>query len=164
MKTLFSVLSVLVSAIAVIVFVSGIVLTALGAYDFVHAFTYLGAGGEHNVIGMMAVSLLRSIDLFLIAIVFFVFSMGILALFNTRKEGVFPANFPRWLEIRNFIQLKVILWEAILTTLVVSYLAGLAEQRMRGEPLQLQHLIIPGAILLIAISLFFLKKGEHKGD
>lgn len=112
----------------------------------------------------MAVSLLRSVDLFLIAIVFFVFSMGVLALFNARKEAVFPTNFPKWLEIRNFIQLKVILWEAILTTLVVSYLAGLAEQRMQGEPLQLQHLIIPSAILLIAISLFFLKKGEHKGE
>jgi uncharacterized membrane protein YqhA len=160
-KNLFSLLRVLISVIALIVFASGIVLTVLGGYDFIHTFTYLG-GGQHNIVGMMAVSLLRSIDLFLVAIVFFVFSIGVLALFNTKRDGVFPINFPKWLEIRNFIQLKVILWEAILTTLVVSYLAGLAEQRMQGEALALQHLIIPGAILLIAISLFFLKKGEHK--
>ena len=161
MKNLFSLLRVLISTIALIVFASGIVLTVLGGYDFIHTFTYLGDDG-HNVVGMMAVSLLRSVDLFLIAIVFFVFSVGVFALFNTKEERVFPINFPKWLEIRNFIQLKVILWEAILTTLVVSYLAGLAEQRMQGEPLGPQHLIIPGAILLIAISLFFLKKGEHK--
>ena len=163
MKNLFSLLTILVSVIAIIVFISGVVLTVLGGYDFIHAFTYLGAG-EHNVVGMMAVSLLRAVDLFLVAIVFFIFSIGVLALFSTKWGGVFPVNFPKWLEIRNFIQLKVILWEAILTTLVVSYLAGLAEERMRGAPLQLQHLIIPGAILLIAISLFFLKKGEHKGE
>lgn len=163
MKNLFNVLRVLVIAIALTVFAAGIVLTVLGGYDFFHAFTYLGASEEYNVVGMMAVALLRSVDLFLIAIVFFVFSIGVLALFNTRDEGVFPANFPKWLQIRNFIQLKVILWEAILTTLVVSYLAGLAEQRMQGEALGPHHLIIPGAILLIAISLFFLKTGEHKG-
>jgi len=55
------------------------------------------------------------------------------------------------------------LWEAILTTLVVSYLAGLAEKKFDKQLISIYDLILPGAILLIALSLFFLKKGENKG-
>jgi len=58
------------------------------------------------------------------------------------------------------MELKVILWEAILTTLVVSYLAGLVGSRVREETIRVDSLLIPGGILLISLSLFFLKKGE----
>jgi hypothetical protein len=44
--------------------------------------------------------------------------------------------------------------------MVVYYVAGLAEKKINGEELSVYNLILPGAILLIAISLFFLKKGE----
>lgn len=158
MKTLFSSLLIIIRAIALIVFVSGAVFVVLGGYDFVHAFTHLRDPGHPGVVGFIAIGLLRSVDLFLVAIVFFVFSLGLLVLFN--KDEVFAARLPAWLRVRNFIQLKVLLWEAILTTLVVSYLAGLAERRLSGGQLVVNDLIIPGAISLIAVSLFFLKKGE----
>ena len=102
----------------------------------------------------MAIGLLQSIDLFLVAIVFFVFSLGVLILFNNKPETVLPDNLPEWLKIKDFIQLKVILWEAILTTLVISYLAGLAERKLHGSELGLQNLIVPGAILLRSACIF----------
>ena len=131
MKGLFNVLLVVIRAIAFIVFISGIIFTALGIYDFLHIFSYLGED-RSGVVGFIAIGLLRSVDLFLVAIVFFVFSLGLFVLFFNKDESVFPARLPGWLRLKNFIQLKVLLWEAILTTLVVSYLAGLAERRLSG--------------------------------
>lgn len=59
------------------------------------------------------------------------------------------------------MQLKVILWEAILTTLVVSYVAVLAEKRMDQIPFNFYDLIVPSAVFLIALSLYFLKGRDH---
>ena len=69
-------------------------------------------------------------------------------------------NLPAWLHVKNFVELKIILWEAILTTMVIYYLAGLAEKKINGVEIALDNLILPGAILLIALSLFLLKKHE----
>lgn len=159
MKTLFNILLVIIKMIAITVFAAGVILTILGAYDFIHAMTHVTS--EHGV-GFIAIGLLKAVDMFLLAIVFFIFAFGILLLFR-RTTDVLPVSLPEWLHAKDFIHLKVILWEAILTTLVVSYLAGLAERRLNGEDLHWIHLIIPGAILLISLSLFFLKKGEGKG-
>jgi hypothetical protein len=57
--------------------------------------------------------------------------------------------------------LKVILWEAILTTLLVSYIGGLVYQKLDGELPTVYTLVIPAAMLLLTISLFLMKKGEH---
>ena len=64
MKNMFSVLKVIVSIIAFFVFVSGLVLTALGVYDFVKIFKYLGSNAEDNAARLMAVALLHSVDFF----------------------------------------------------------------------------------------------------
>lgn len=160
MKGLFNVLQFVIRAISLIVFVAGAVFSILGCYEFIHAFSYL-SGGSSEIVGFIAINLLRSVDLFLIAIVLFVFSLGLLVLFNN-DETRLPDILPSWLRIKDFIQLKVLLWEAILTTLVVSYLAGLAERRMSGEHLAVHDLIIPGAILILAVSLFLLKHKEKE--
>lgn len=81
MKKLFNVLLIIIKAIAFIVFVSGTVFVILGIYDFFHAFTYLGDENKAGIIGFIAIGLLRSVDLFLVAIVLFVFSLGLLVLF-----------------------------------------------------------------------------------
>lgn len=157
MKKIFSALRIIVSIIALLVFAAGVTFTVLGGYDFVTAFSHWRAGHDTGI--LIGINLMHAVDLFLIAIVFFVLSIGILILFNNTDE-TFLSKLPEWLRIKDFLQLKVILWEAILTTLVVSYLAGLAERKIEGIEINLQSLIIPGAILLLALSLFFLKKGE----
>ena len=160
MKSLFTLLSFVMMFIAVFIFASGVVLTGLGAFDFFHAFSYLDS--EKGMVGLLAVGLLQSVDLFLMAIVFFVFSLGILVLFNNNPDN--RTILPEWLRIRNFTELKVILWEAILTTLLISFVAGLVQRRWEGERLAITHLILPGAILLLAISLLLMKKHESHKD
>ena len=160
MRSTFSALRIIIRIIALLVFGAGVVLAILGIIDMVMAFAHIGETETHALAGMLAVGLLKGVDLFLIAIVFFVFSIGVLILF-TGPDTPLPVRLPEWLRLKNFMQLKVILWEAILTTMVISFLAGLAEQRLGGQPVTVMHLIIPGCILIISISLFFLKKGDH---
>jgi len=145
--------------IALLVFAAGIAITLLGIYDFIHVFSYFAEYKNDILIKMIAVGLLQAVDLFLVAIVMFVFSVGLLVLFDNKEE--IPLKLPEWLKVKNFMQLKIILWEAILTTLVISYLAGLVQAKMAGEIITISSLIIPGSILIIALSLYFLKKSEH---
>jgi uncharacterized membrane protein YqhA len=159
MKSIIGALKVIIAIIAWLVFASGIVLTGIGMYDFALVFVYL-AKGVGNTTRLMAIGLLHAVDIFLVAIVFFVLSLGFFVLFDT-GEKPFPVRIPEWLHVRNFTQLKVILWEAILTTLVVSWLANLVEKEINGENTDLYSLVIPAGILIIALSLFLLKKGEH---
>lgn len=160
MKTIFNLLNRFILLIAILVFASGVVLTFIGAYDFCYAFTHLNDDSHREVTNGFAIALLKALDLFLFAIVFFVFSFGILVLFNSKHENELPVNLPKWLKLGNFTELKIILWEAILTTLVIAYLADLAEKKFAGRELALDSLYLPGAILLISISMSVLKKGH----
>lgn len=158
MKFLFNTLTVVIYAVAIVLFAAGIVVACLGAYDFFHSFHYLRAEGDLPV-GMVTTGILKAVDLFLIAVVVFMFALGLLLLFRP-KSAPLPVELPDWLRIKDFLHLKIVLWEAILTALVVSYLAGLAELKFRGLEITFAVLIVPGSILLLAISLYFLKKGE----
>jgi len=159
MKHIFNVLQVCIGIIAVLVCIAGIILTGVGGYDMVIVFVNTLDANEHHLGSLIAIGLLSAIDLFLIAIVFFVLALGIMLLFAD-PEKEFPVNLPAWLRVKNFMQLKSILWEAILTTLVIAFLTGIARKKINGEPVDTEMLILPAGILMIALSLYFLKKGE----
>jgi uncharacterized membrane protein YqhA len=161
MKNIFNALKVIIGIIAFLLFIAGLVLTVLGAYEMAMAFVTAGSAHEEHLARMIGIGLLSAVDMFLIAIVFFVLALGITLLFSDPAKG-FPVNLPQWLRVKNFMELKVILWEAILTTLVIAFLTGLAGRKINGEDANLQTLIIPGGIFLVALSLYFLKKGKHE--
>jgi len=160
MKSTYNILKIFIGIIALLVLASGIVLTCLGAYHFVKVLSLLVSDKSHFTASLMAIGLLHAVDFFLVAIVFFILALGMVVLFAYPNTNA-ALMLPEWLRVKNFVELKIILWEAILTTLVVYYSAGLAEKKINGEELTLYSLILPGAVLLIAISLFFLKKGEE---
>lgn len=93
------------------------------------------------------ITLIESIDAFLVALVFFVLSTGIYRLFirelAAEKKWV-------WDEIRTFEQLKKTLVEMIMVVLVV-YFLGVA--LYEGENLQWTVLILPASVLLLALSI-----------
>ncbi|MBX3240364.1 MAG: YqhA family protein [Chitinophagaceae bacterium] len=159
MRKIYNFLKLITSAIAVLIFISGTALALLGCYHFIIAWMHVNDGNAYKAGGLIAIELLSTVDILLIAIVLLVFSIGILILFHDPAK-LLPVRLPEWLRIKNFMQLKIILWEAILTTLVIGYLTGLAEARLNGDAVHVRHLIIPGGILLISLSLYLLKKGE----
>ncbi|QEE49859.1 YqhA family protein [Flavobacterium alkalisoli] len=159
MRNLLNQVGNIASIIAVIVFVSGIILTGIGIYELVLTFKPESFHTADSSATIIAIGLLKSLDMFLIALVFFIFSVGVYTLFsNSRNNKRILDKVPEWLMINSFIKLKVILWETILTTFLVSYLAGIAEKKFSGEEITVQSLIIPAAIVMLSISMVFLKK------
>ncbi len=98
--------------------------------------------------------LAEAFDSFLIALFFIVFSVGISRLFLPGKNFLNNYELP-WLEIQNFSELKLILWELLLTTLLVFFVTKIPETE---HLLRWELLIFPGVILLLAASYRLLKK------
>jgi uncharacterized membrane protein YqhA len=99
--------------------------------------------------------LLKGLEHFLISMVFMIFALGILKLFifdHTSEEHI-----PSWLKIDEFKELKVLLWESILVTLVVFTLDKLVSAT---EVLTWNALIFPGVILALTASLYLMKKSH----
>src|SRR5690242_13519016 len=103
MKNLFTVLRVIISIIALLIFACGVVLTVMGGYNIVRAFYHLN---EENLGAYMAIGLLHAVDLFLVAVVLFVLSLGLNILFLPADDDL-PVQLPEWLKIRNFVHLKI---------------------------------------------------------
>lgn len=97
--------------------------------------------------------LLKGLDLFLISMVFMIFAIGIVRLFGIYSDD--KDELPSWLNIHSFKELKVLLWETILVTLVVFTLTSIATDR---SGLHWEMLILPGVILILSLSLYFMRK------
>lgn len=137
--------------------------------SLLHAVAFLTMGAEiavrayahvlHDVASGWSrpgVELLHSLDFLLISLVLLVMGLGIAKLFVLKPAAQDPPSLPVWLRIESISQLKVLLWETILTTLVIVALSDL----IRGlfTKLDWTALIIPLAIVVLALSLFFMKK------
>jgi uncharacterized membrane protein YqhA len=98
--------------------------------------------------------ILKGLDAFMLAIIFIIFGLGIarLFLFNNDSED----QIPSWLRFHEMKGLKVLLWETILVTLVIYCLQILLTNKVLSPEL----LILPGAILLLSVALFFVRWKE----
>jgi uncharacterized membrane protein YqhA len=98
--------------------------------------------------------ILKGLDGFMLAIIFLIFAFGIarLFLFNDASDD----KIPTWLMFKDMKGLKVLLWETILVTLVIYCLQILLTHKQQSP----EMLILPGAILILAIALFFIRWKE----
>ena len=138
---------------------------------FLIAITFLGMGVYESFKGVYGVLngqigtdvkpgllLFQSLDVFLYAFLFLIFSMGFAQLFIPKPSKIMTLMdgiTPDWLKVENFTQLKLILWDTVLTTLVVVFLGNVFSEQ--GE-YDWETIIIPVTILLISLSKLLLKK------
>src|SRR5215203_77881 len=80
MKFFVRILNLVAGIIAIAIFTGGIVTTALAIYEFIHAFVFLTNAEKFNP-GIMTVRILQATDLFIVALVFLIFSLGLYVLF-----------------------------------------------------------------------------------
>jgi uncharacterized membrane protein YqhA len=99
----------------------------------------------------LAVGLIQAIDVFLIAIVAYITSVGLYALF---VDDTLP--LPRWLQIHDLEELKRHLVSVIVAVLAVLFLA---EAVTRASELDLFKLGITLAIMIVALT-FFIMRGR----
>ena len=96
--------------------------------------------------------LIQSIDAFLIALVLMIFAVGVYKLFIRENEPTESAIFA-WIKINNVQQLKGILVELVVVILFVKFLEVAL---VRLGSLEWEMLVLPVAILLLALSVKFL--------
>ena len=108
--------------------------------------------GEHRPGAMLA----ESIDAFLIAMVFVVFSIGTATLFLVRDERALE-SVPAWMRVHDLAELKFVVWEAILAAMVVASVAG--ELGVVGER-SWTELVLPVATLILAAGLFLTRRSR----
>jgi uncharacterized membrane protein YqhA len=135
------------------IFLNSLVFIGLAVYRSLYAYILIAQGKMEERPG---VYILESLDSFLIAIFFLVFAIGIAKLFLSNTSFIKGYDLP-WLNIKNFSDLKLILWEMLLTTLLVFFGVSLV---VHEEQLDWTLLIIPASVLMLAIAYKFLKQGH----
>jgi uncharacterized membrane protein YqhA len=103
------------------------------------------------------VQLARSIDAFLLAMVFFVFSIGITTLFVAPAGSAAVEAVPEWMRVKNLAELKFLIWEAILAALVVASVESFVGSH---HELGWNALVLPLAILILAAGLYLARRSE----
>lgn len=103
--------------------------------------------------------IIGAVDLFLIAIVMLIFSMGVYELFISKIDEAEEAdNSTDVLKIHSLDQLKDKIAKVIVMVLVVSFFQRVLHTKYTGA---LEMLYFSGSILLLALALYFLHKGDH---
>jgi uncharacterized membrane protein YqhA len=135
---------------SVFLVIGGTVLSVKGYIEFIRN------GFIPSETYMPGIYIMKGLDGFMLAIIFIIFGLGIARLFLF--NSVSDEEIPSWLRFQDMKGLKVLLWETILVTLVIYCLQVL----LTYKQLSLELLIIPGAILLLAIALFFVRWKEKR--
>ncbi len=126
----------------------------LGAKLAIVAYGHILTGGVSTEL-RPGLELLHSLDFLFVSLVLMVLALGIAKLFLL-GPNVDESGLPVWLRLHSISELKVLLWETVLTTLLIAGLPGLVSG-LFGQ-LDWTVMVIPSAILVLALSLYFMKK------
>jgi len=103
--------------------------------------------------------IIGAVDLYLIAVVMFIFSFGLYELFISEIDQAKDSGASKVLEIHSLDQLKDKLAKVIVMVLVVSFFQRVLHTEYNGA---LEMLYFSGSILALSVGLYFLHKGgEH---
>jgi uncharacterized membrane protein YqhA len=144
------ILRITIGLICIILVTNAVALVLRGVW-----FTY---EAYHNVLTGAAVErplmpALEAVDLFFMALAFFIVAIGLAQLFVGDMPLVKNLSFA-WMHIESFSQLKLLLWDTFLVTLLVSFVTRL----MSAHTIGWDMLVLPGAILMLTVSSFLLKQ------
>lgn len=140
------------------VFLIAVIVTLINSFFFLYLGLRHAYHGYEIVFGAVqeknpGLAFVESIDMFMIAFVFLIFSLGIMRIFT--HYHVSDENLPNWLRINSFKELKVLLWETILMTLVILSLSLLVRNLSN---LTWDILIVPSMTFILAISLYAMQR------
>lgn len=143
-------------AIALLSALNAVAMVVVGAVRAISAYAVILEGPPWEAEHRPGLMLAESIDAFLIAMVFVVFSIGTATLFLVRNERALEA-VPAWMRVHDLAELKFLVWEAILAALVVASVAG--ELGVVGER-SWAMLVLPVATLILAAGLFLTRRSR----
>ena len=143
--------------------IGGIGLFIVASVDITHVVgvifnNYFGHGGHapdfHEKI---VAELIGAIDLYLIAIVLFIFGFGLYELFISKIDVAERSAASKILEIHSLDELKDKLAKVIIMVLIVGFFKRAMHTTYNGA---LDMLALAGAILGLALAFYFMHKGD----
>ena len=136
-----------------IVLLNSLFFVAIAVYKTVHAYVLVVQGKVEERPG---IHIAESLDGFMLALFFLIFSLGVSKLFLPESKFLSNYSLP-WLKVNNFSDLKFIMWEVLLTTVLVYFTTKLI---IVGSDLNWNLLIFPSSILMLAVAYKLLKQGH----
>ena len=149
----------LAAAVALIFAVHALGFLALGVRRAFQAYRVVfqpdSAGHEERP----GVHIAESVDALLFSLVLLVLALGTASLFLPAADKDDKSDLPPLMRVKSLTELKLLLWEAILATLVVAAASAIITAL---PDLEWRHLVLPTAILVLSFSYFLLKRTESK--
>ena len=147
--------------------IGGIALFIVASVDVWHVATvvfnnYFGHG-EHlkNFHEIIVAELIGAIDLYLIAIVLFIFGFGLYELFISQIDIAKRSAASKILEIHSLDELKDKLAKVIIMVLIVGFFKRAMNTTYNGPQ---EMLYLSGSILGLALAFYFMHKGHGSED
>ena len=146
------------------IYLIAVIITGINSLFFlgngvVHAFHGYAEIINHPGAGRPGLHFVESFDTFMIAFMFLIFSLGMMRIFT--HYHVKDDKLPGWLRIDSFKELKILLWETVILTLVIVTVSDVVRKMDR---LSWHVLLLPGVIFLLSLSLFIVRKEEKHSD
>ena len=149
----------LAAIVALVFAVHAVGFLALGLVRGYHAYALLAGAEGAGVEGRPGIHFAESVDALLFSLVLLVLALGTATLFLARPGTDDEKSLPEWMRVKSLTELKLLLWEAILATLVVTAATNVIGAMPTVE---WKQLVLPAAILVLSVSYFLLKKTEAK--
>jgi len=142
--------------------IGGIALFIVASVDVWHVVVsvfhnYFGGAHPANFHEKIVAELIGAVDLYLIAIVLFIFGFGLYELFISKIDVAERSAASRILEIHSLDELKDKLAKVIIMVLIVGFFKRAMHTTYGGA---LDMLMLAGAILFLALAFYFMHKGD----
>jgi uncharacterized membrane protein YqhA len=119
-----------------------------GIYKFVEGYVYFYLSITKGERLNPGVYIIEGLDAFMLALLFIIFAYGIYRIFILSEEE--NSKFPGWMHVHSFSELKLLLWETSIVTLIVFSVTLLVE----NETQDWKQLILPAVILMLSVAYF----------
>jgi len=144
--------------------VGGIALFIVASTDVLHVAklvfnVYFNGLHPHDFHENLVTDLIGAVDLYLIAIVLFIFSFGLYELFISPIDIAEKSAASKILEIKSLDDLESKLAKVIVMVMIVSFFKKVLHTQFNGA---LEMLYFAIAIFILALALYFMHKGEGK--
>ncbi|EJR1381190.1 YqhA family protein [Campylobacter coli] len=143
--------------------VGAFVLFFIASYDVLKVILYtyqyfFSTGIKIDLHEDVVALIIGAVDLYLIALVLFIFSFGVYELFISEIEEFKQTKQSKVLEVHSLDQLKDKLAKVIIMVLVVNFFQRVLQMKF-ATPTDMAFLA--GSILALCVGLYFLHKGGH---
>ncbi len=143
--------------------VGAFVLFFIASYDVLKVLLYtyqyfFGINAEIDLHEDVVALIIGAVDLYLMALVLFIFSFGVYELFISEIEEFKQSKQSKVLEVHSLDQLKDKLAKVIIMVLVVNFFQRALQMKF-ATPLDMGYLA--ASIFALCLGLYFLHKGGH---